>query len=274
MPHFFVDERSCKADGICGDVCPVGIIELREGKRVPTPTEDADRLCIGCGHCVAVCPHGAMSLDSMAPEDCPPLHRELILSPNGAEHFFRSRRSIRVYRDEPVEKSTISRLIEAARYAPSAHNSQPVEWLVVHSAGEVRAMAGLVVDWMREVCRQEPARGRAMLLERVIAAWDAGRDTVCRGAPHAVIAYGDEGSPVAPSSCTIALAYLELAAPSFGLGACWAGYLQAASNQYPPLKEALGLPAGKAPQGAVILGVPRYRYKRLPLRKEPPVTWR
>ena len=87
MPHLMVDERKCKADGICAEVCPVGIIEMREGKRVPVPSDDADHLCIGCGHCVAVCPHGAMSLDVMSPEDCPPLHRDMILTPEQASTF-------------------------------------------------------------------------------------------------------------------------------------------------------------------------------------------
>ena len=274
MPHIFVDERKCKADGICVDVCPLGIIEIREGKRVPTPTDEAADLCIACGHCVAVCPHGAMSLDVMAPEDCPPLHRDMILSPGQAEHLLRSRRSIRVYREEPVEKEKIQRLVETARYGPSGHNAQPVEWLVIQKSGDVRALAGLTVDWMRHVFGQNPDLGRAMLFERIIRAWDEGRDTVCRGAPHLVFAFGDEANPVVPASCTIALASLELAAPSFGLGACWAGYLQAAAAQWPPLREALGLPEEKASQGAMMLGYPKYRYKRLPLRKDPPVTWK
>ena len=100
MSHLIVDERKCRRDGICVESCPAGIIELRDEKAVPTPAERADELCISCGHCVAVCPHGAMSLDVMLPEDCPPLYRDMILSPEQVEHLIRSRRSIRVYREE------------------------------------------------------------------------------------------------------------------------------------------------------------------------------
>ena len=131
-----------------------------------------------------------------------------------------------------------------------------------------RALAGLTVDWMRQV------PGRNVELERLIAAWDGGSDRICRSAPHLVFACGDADNPAAPSSCTIALATLELAAPSYGLGACWAGYLQLALTRFAPLQKALTLPEGKSSMGAMMLGYPKYRYKRLPLRKEPVITWK
>ena len=41
------------------------------------------------------------------------------------------RRSVRSYNDKPVPKELIERAIEAARLAPSAHNSQPWKFIVV-----------------------------------------------------------------------------------------------------------------------------------------------
>jgi nitroreductase len=79
---------------------------------------------------------------------------------------------------------------------------------------------------------------------------------------------------VSATDCTIALTYLELAAPSFGLGACWAGYFMAAARHWRPLQEALPLSEGHIVYGAMMVGYPRYRYYRLPLRNEAQVTWR
>jgi len=78
----------------------------------------------------------------------------------------------------------------------------------------------------------------------------------------------------APSACTLALSYFELAAPSLGLGACWAGFFYAASNVWPPMQQALALPEGHASFGAMMVGYPEYAYHRLPLRSEPLITWR
>jgi ferredoxin len=47
-----------------------------------TIIEVDESLCIDCGHCVAVCPTGAMRQRSMGPEDCGPIDIHLI--PRGA----------------------------------------------------------------------------------------------------------------------------------------------------------------------------------------------
>ena len=235
MDLFTVDHEKCKRDGICVDECPSGIIEIKEGNAVPTLVDGADAFCINCGHCVAVCPHGALSLKNMGPDDCLPVNPQWQMAPDQVEHFLRSRRSIRTYKPEPVDRDTLTRLIAVARHAPSGHNLQPVRWLVVHDSDAVRTLAGHVVDWMRFLIKEHPAMAEAMHLERVVSRYEGGKDIICRGAPHLIIAHAEKKDPTAQAASTIALAYLELAAPSFGLGACWGGYFGAAATLWPPL---------------------------------------
>jgi nitroreductase/NAD-dependent dihydropyrimidine dehydrogenase PreA subunit len=270
---FAVDETKCRRDGICVAVCPLGILERGEAE-APRPVAGGGELCIRCGHCVAACPYGACSLDTMPSAGCAPVRPEWRLSPEQAEHFLRSRRSTRVFRDQPVDAGKIERLIRVARFAPSGHNRQPVRWLVISGTEQVRAIGGHVADWMRRIVAAKPEMARAMMLDRVVAGWDAGADPICRHAPHLVVAHAPKADPTAPSACTLALAYLELAAPSFGLGACWAGYVHMAALSWPPLQEALALPAGEQFCGGIMLGEPRHRYHRLPDRREPDITWR
>jgi ferredoxin len=68
--------------------------------------------------------------------------------------------------------------------------------------------------------------------------------------------------------------YFELFAPTLGLGSCWGGYFYSAVNAYPPLFEALGLPADHRAYGAVMVGYAKLKYQRLPLRNEPRVSWK
>lgn len=273
MSRFIVDETRCRRDGICVAVCPIGIL-TRVGESPPEPVPGAGALCISCGHCVAACPCGACSLDTMPAESCPTVRPEWLLSPEQAEHFLRSRRSIRVYRETAVDQGRLARLIRTARNAPSGHNRQPVHWLVLSGRESVRSIAGHAVDWMRSLCGAQPEAGRRMTLDRVVAAWDAGRDLVCRAAPHLVVTHAPKADLTAAGACTLALAYLELAAPSHGLGACWAGYVQMAALQWRPLQDAFALPDGHQFCGALLVGEPRYRYHRLPGRCEPAITWR
>ena len=178
-----------------------------------------------------------------AGRDAPPVRPEWRLPPEQAEHFLRSRRSIGVFKEIAVATGRLERLIRTARYAPSGHNSQPVRWLVISGREPVRALAGLVIDWMRSISPRSPS-SRARDARPPRRRLGAGRDLICRDAPHLIVTHAPKNDVTAPSACTLALAYLELAAPSHGLGACWAGYLQLAALHWQPLQEALALPAG------------------------------
>jgi len=273
MPLFVADPARCKGDGACVAECPTRIIEFAPGDQTPKVPAEAEEFCRNCGHCVAVCPHGAASITSMAPEQLPRVRPDWLLGREQVTHFLRARRSIRAYTPQPVEREALAGLIDVARFAPSASNRQPVRWVVIYETAEVRRLAGLVVDWIRAgLAAQAPALRKNN--ERLTASWDSGVDVICRGAPHVIVACGPENLPVSATDCAIALTYLELAAPSFGLGACWAGFLTAAARQWTPLQEALALPEGHVACGAMMVGHPRYRYYRLPLRKEAQVTWR
>jgi len=111
-------------------------------------------------------------------------------------------------------------------------------------------------------------------MDLVIAGWEMGIDAVLRGAPHLVLCHAPKDNMMARAAGTIALAYLELAAPSLDLGSCCAGFFDAALGFYPPLAEAVGLPEGHAGFGSVMLGYPRHRYHRMPRRNAAKITWK
>ncbi len=272
MSLFFADPERCRQDGACVAECPVRIIELPADARAPMVPAALEEFCRNCGHCVAVCAHEAVRLATMPTDQLPRMRADWPLGVAEIAHTLRARRSMRTYASRPVPRTTLSALIEIASFAPTASNRQPVRWMVMEEPAEVQRAAGLVVDWMRAgLPQQSPAVRRNV--ERFVAAWDAGTDMICRGAPQIIWACASADNPSWATDCVIALTYLELAAPSFGLGACWGGWLMAAARQFPPLQELLGLPQGLAPHGAMLVGYPRYRYHRLPLRNAPQVFW-
>ncbi len=272
MSLFLADPERCRRDGACIAECPVRIIELPEGASAPVIRPELEEFCRNCGHCVAVCPSQAARLETMPAEHLPPVRADWPPGIPELTQILRARRSIRTYTSRPVPRTTLSALVELASFAPTASNRQPVRWLVVENPAEVQRLGGLVADWMRAgLSKQTPAARRN--IERFVTFWDAGTDLICRGAPHVIWACASTENPAWATDCIIALSYLELAAPSFGLGACWGGWLMTAARQFPALQEALHLPKGVAPHGAMLVGHPRFRFQRLPLRNAPQVFW-
>jgi nitroreductase len=190
-----------------------------------------------------------------------------------AVQFLRSRRSIRVFQDKPVEKEKIHRLIEIARYAPTGSNTQLVEWLVVNDKSKINKIAGLTVDCFRRVLKEDPHAAWAPSLLRIVAAWEAGYDAALRNTPALVVASAPKEAFNGLVDVTLALCYLGLAAPTLGLGTCWAGLLQRALLSSPSLKETLGVPAERPHHYPIMLGYPKLKYYRLPERKPPKITY-
>ncbi len=292
-----IDPQKCKHDGLCLAICPLQLITLSKKSKLPIPIDQAEKQCIHCGHCVAVCPYGALSLKTIKPgelrvdldetlyygpvsiqtmksEDCDQINAKLLPSTEQIRQFLRARRSIRAYKSQPVDRITLSSIIETACYAPSEKNLQPVNWLVIENASEISLLAGIVIEWLRQVVIEEPEIAKSMNIPQLIIEWDKGIDRICHGAPHIIITHAEENLATSQTSCTIALTYLELAAFSYGLGTCWAGFFNAAANFYPPMMEALDLPDGHQCFGAMLVGYPRFTYHRIPLRKKAVVTWR
>jgi len=274
MGSLIIDKEKCNRDGICVAECPRSIIGMDSEKDFPTPAQDYDELCNKCGHCVAVCPAGALSLEWLKPEDCRNMTSDLVVTPEQAEQFLCGRRSIRAFKEKEVPRVLLEKLLEIACSAPSAKNEQPWHWTVVEDPAKVRGYAGMVIDAMRKMVSDDPEQAETMGITRLVTSWDEGYDRICRGAPHVIVAHGDKDWGFGTQDCTLAISHLDLYATSIGLGCCWGGYFYKTVNTYPPLFEALGIPADHSVFGAIMVGYPKFKYQRIPNRNLPRVTWK
>ena len=259
MSTITVDSSLCKRDGICVDVCPARFLAAGDDG-VPHEVEGGH--CIDCGHCVAVCKPQALTHSRLSAEQMVPMPAELP-TPAAMDGLLKSRRSIRAFRQQPVDRVVLEELLDVARRAPTAVNSQQLHWIVVNGREQVHAVAAEIVEGMRD----------AAVNPAILQQWDGGYDFALRGAPTLVVSCAPKDYFWAKEDCATALAYLELAAEARGLGATWAGYLTRCSNRWQPLRELLRLPEDMAVFGGLMLGRPRYTYHRIPPRKPLSVQW-
>lgn len=274
MQKIEIDRKKCAKDGICVKICPFHVFHLdKDGFAQALHSQ----YCIACGQCVAVCPKSAISVNnhiSITPEKCLPMVEKLKISPEQALQFLKSRRSVRVYKDELIPNELLKTILYDASWNPSAMDMHPVRWLVVSGKDHVRSLSALTIEWMRKQVEAAPEIAKAHRFDLLVEGWDKGEDMVCRSAPHVIFAFAPENiMPLVVEDCSIALTYLDLCAHAHGIGTCWCGYLTYVANTYGALKQKLPLPQGCKIFGSLLLGYPKFTLKKIPPRQNPDVIW-
>lgn len=189
------------------------------------------------------------------------------------------RRSIRRYQARPIDPQLLETLLEAAIWAPSAHNRQPWRFCVVTSDAAKQALSARMAEHWRADLGGDGAD--PAFIERRVAISHA-RMT---GAAALVLAavsmsdmdvYPDQRRSqaewtMAVQSTALACQNLLLAAHQAGLGACW----MCAPLFVPELvRNVLQLPLDWQPQALITLGYPAEEKtkERAPLASR--VVWR
>src|SRR5512136_1694204 len=98
MGLLIIDETGCKKDGIYARECPMVVIKLKDGNGFPEVVPRREGICSNCGHCVAICPNGALSHASVPIEKNPSIEKELEISEEQAVQFLRSRPLVRFFK--------------------------------------------------------------------------------------------------------------------------------------------------------------------------------
>lgn len=263
MITIHIDQDKCRKDNLCIIECPFNVLQA-DANGFPAVKPGMEAACMKCGHCLAVCPTGALTFNGVSPEHCEPVTEDIRISETDMAHLLKNRRSIRVYKKQALPRETVEHLLDLVRWAPTAKNVQPVHWRVTDDPEHIRQMAGMTIEWLRS----------NHAFPDIVSTWDEkGEDMILREAPVLAIAHAAADGINPPADCAIAATTLELAAGAWGIGACWAGFFIRAANHDDTLKNFLGLPEGHQVYAALMLGYPKFRYYRIPSREPAKVRW-
>ncbi len=193
--------------------------------------------------------------------------------------IIQQRRSVRSYNTQPIPDDVLIRLLEAACWAPSAHNRQPWRLVVLKSADSRQRLALAMAERLRLDLRAD-----GVPEEKI--AYDVGRSQrqIMQSAAAVVLCltmaemdvYPDPRRQLAErqmSVQSVALAgqNLLLMASASGLGACW----MCAPLFCPDVvREVLQLAADWEPQALITLGYPAEAPQKTRAPLETRVVWR
>lgn len=191
------------------------------------------------------------------------------------EELVFSRRSIRNFQKQPVPRHLLERLLEAARFAPTAKNTQQLRWIVLETRAQTEKLATLIADWLRNLADTDAVIARQVHAESLVRIWDSGYDVLTRSAPQIALIAAPKG-PWGAADAAIAATYLELTAHAYKVGCCWGGYVCMALGNptAKAVREFLGVGDEEQVYAAHMLGYPKFTVQARPPRKPVDVTWR
>lgn len=290
MSKVTINQGRCEKCGTCVLSCPETVFVQKEKKSIPDIIHED--LCISCGHCVAICPQEAITHRDFPQGSVNQVNRDNLPSPEQILEAIRTRRSIRAFKDKPVEKDLIEQIIDGARYAPSGHNAQSTEFVVVQENAILEKIVDLTQLYLTKSIKQfrNPLIKSMMLMvakyevegglhlindfDKVIKEYNDGKDTILFSAPCILFFHANKSINFSDVNSSLAVQNAMLLCHSLGLGCFYAGYVVSACKRDSSIPHLLSIPYRHQVYGALAIGYPKFKYVKWIERRPPRIDWK
>jgi nitroreductase len=204
-----------------------------------------------------------------------------------------SRRSSRVFKEKPVPKELIEQLIEVGIHAGTSANGQTENFLVIQDRKRLSELEKMVIEvlwdkgmkYLGSEIGQKIAKTKlgSEMLRQAIPYHHIIRNRrqnneltgmIFRNAPMVMVIHGLRTNFMAHANCSIAARNMEITALTMGLGTCWVGFLPLAAHlAKKKVERYLEIPDDHSIYGAIMVGFPKFEYRKIIPRKERKVRW-
>jgi len=272
-----IDESKCTGCMLCAKVC---FINYEPGDGGKVRTRQTPLLCAACGHCVAICPTGAITHPNVPTADCEPLDEANRPTYEQFMGFLKMRRSRREFKDQDIPREVIEKLLDAAVQAPNGLNRRNVHYTVITDRAVLKELTDKVTEQTAKLCKllRKPI-GRFIfktlqrrvynelefflpLMEQISDGQYSDMDLVAYNAPCAILVHTTADDMCGAEDAVYAAANIQYAAETLGLGTCCIGFITGPVNADKGLAKLVGLPQDHKVQTSLIVGYPQFRYSK------------
>jgi nitroreductase len=277
------DEKKCSTCLLCVRDCVSGIWRVIDG--VPTPVEQD--LCNRCSHCIAICPRGAIRHTGLDIAQAARVNKKNI-RPEVYRDIILSRRSIRHYRDREVPREVIEKVINLARYAPTASNDQNVGYIVITNrkilsdiSKKIFGFANKFFELFNSGLGKMMKNSTGLKNNRYIRRLEyireeyavSKRDYILYNAPVLILIHTPKKANFGCDNSNIAATTIINYAHSLGLGTCFIGFVILALRFSKKMRKLAGVPKDVRVHVSLVMGYPSYGFTNTVSRKDAEVTW-
>jgi len=288
-----INRNTCKVCGLCAEVCPMKIMIKNDSTEISF-RQDRLPLCIKCGQCMAVCPTKSFVVEGLS------YSKDFFEMPDQIApdimffNMIATRRAVRNFKDKPVPKELLEKIVQAMTFAPPGFTPIKTEITIIQDAEVVRkALPHMIKVYDDLVAAMNNPIARIFIRHKVGAAkfktiknhvvplmksrlpeLKSGKeDTITRHAPSMILLHADRNAENYETDIHIALTYGFLAAHALGLGGSAMDLIPPAIENSRELRRMFSIPESNTVVGSMILGYPKYRYQRGIKRELKGVLW-
>jgi nitroreductase/NAD-dependent dihydropyrimidine dehydrogenase PreA subunit len=290
-----INQLTCKKCILCTEVCPNKILIKSESNEIVFRPDRVD-LCFKCGQCMAVCSTRSITVDGLSYEtnffELPGV--ESIGYEKSFYDMIRTRRAIRNFKDKPVPKELLEKIVEAVSFAPPGFPPLKIRIIVVQNTELIRNALPHMIKFYDELVammkqpvyrffiRKETGEKKfklmqshliPLLISRLPELKKGTEDTITRKAPAMILFLSDKNEEDIGQDISIAATYGMLASHSLGLGGSIMDLIPPAINKDDELKKIFCIPDNHEVVTSLIIGFPKYKYQRGIKRNLKSVNW-
>lgn len=273
-----IDKSLCTECRLCIIDCTAKAIN-REKIEIIRPK------CINCGHCIAICPVAAVSLNGDTglsleePDDS---------YFNSWGNLVKMRRSIRHYEDRPVDKEIIDKICDTVIHSPTGTNARKTGITILDSREKITELNDIIMRHFETVTKWlfnpltypffrlfigKEKSDKVFSYKRLIPQYFQGKNILTHDAPLLMIFHGETSASTPEQDGIIWATTAMYTAESLGIGTCFNGFLVLGINTCSKARKYLGLTKGRKVYETFTAGYGKYTYKRTVPVRDKDVTY-